>query len=1310
MIPVYAALGDRFVLEQEIGRGGMGVVFRAFDLKTNQTVAVKLIDPGSDGSARIRFDREARCLAALQHEGIVRYIDHGITVEGLDYLAMEWLEGRDLAAVLAHQMLSVTSTLHLAKRLADALSMAHSHGMVHRDIKPSNVFLREGRADQAVLLDFGVARGGVVHAPGTTTVAGHMMGTPGYLAPELTRGEVATTSADIFSLGCVLFECLAGRPPFIGNNLTAVLAKTVFEQPPALEQIRPEVPPELAALIARMMSKDPSLRPESAVEISASLSTFAPTQRDAGAEPQIPVLTAGEQRLVTVLVVDSQSRHEDEIERLRAALGGRVELAARMPDGTIVAAFTQQPGEEASDHAERAVRCGLLLKERLQHASIVIATGRGSYPERMPIGEAVDRAVALLSEQRELFEPVLTDDVTSGLINSRFDLKRIRTGLYAISSERDVLDETRPLLGQPTPCVGRESELALLEATLLSTIEVSVARAVLAIGAPGVGKSRLRHEFMRRVSTRGIDVKTWIGRGDPLRAGSPFSLIGQVLRRVCGISGSEPLEQRQQQICERVARSCPAPEVRRIAELLGEMSGTPFPGELSPPLRTARNDPRTLMVQATQALVDFIRAECTEQPLMLVLEDLHWADSLSIALVSTALRNLADRPLFVLALARREIEETFPNLWADRNPQRLHLGGLGKRACERLARHVLGPDAPSQSIARIVQQAAGNALYLEELIRAVAEDKGAALPDSVLAMLQARLLSLPPDARRTLRAASVFGEVFWLGGVLVLLGRERGAAPVEESLNALVSREIIEQSGESRFAGETEYVFRHALMREAAYRLLTDSDRSLGHRLAGGFLESCGERDPMVIAEHFERGGAPERALRHFIAAAERALSGSALEQSLKCVEHGLRCSPDRHALGSLRSLQLLAYFWQNAWPDAYQAGREALRQLDTYSPRWFRAAAVMLPVLNFSNRPAEFMELAVQLDEIKPPQDARNDYLQAVAYLVIMFSLIGQADAAEHSLAQIRPYLAALSDSEDGVRGVILFSKLIFSRMLRKDPWRTRELARQALAASNRAGDLRNILFVRAFWGLSLLEMGEYDRAESELRSNVELAERLCEPLLLANARIHIELLFLSREDKEEHEAALRSAQETLTLTCGNPFLEGQALANLAQARLCLGDPETALVGAREAALLLSYTPGLKLIADRIAIDALVKLGRFDEAVAEARSGLAVLDMCDCGGPWEIPFRAAAVEALHRATTDAGYEGLTEEARAACQVAWDHLLGRASHISALELRLEYIRGTSVQRRLTALAEALLPQAGRAAASRKQRTSQGEFP
>ena len=276
-------LGDRFEMEHQVRAGGMGHVFRALDRLSGETVAVKVI-AGTREHHAARFIREVELLSELCHPGIVRYISHGATPSGKLFLVMEWLDGEDLWRHLKRESLTMSDSVTLATRVAEALGAAHARGIVHRDLKPSNLFLCDGRIDRVKVLDFGIA-----HKEGLTqlTETGTMLGTPGYMAPEQARGDaVVDARADVFALGCVLFQCLSGAPPFEANSVVGLLGKILFGEVPRVSALWPDVPEDLEALVARMLAKDPMLRPSDGANLAAALAALDPRARRVSVAPR----------------------------------------------------------------------------------------------------------------------------------------------------------------------------------------------------------------------------------------------------------------------------------------------------------------------------------------------------------------------------------------------------------------------------------------------------------------------------------------------------------------------------------------------------------------------------------------------------------------------------------------------------------------------------------------------------------------------------------------------------------------------------------------------------------------------------------------------------------------------------------------------------------------------------------------------------------------------------------------------------------------------------------------------------------------
>jgi serine/threonine protein kinase len=258
-------IAGRFRLEARAGAGAMGIVFRACDMDHGATVAIKTWQ-GAGLTVENRFLREAAALAGLSHPALVRHIQHGISERGEAYLAMEWIEGPTLAQRVATRGVTPLEALLLAERLAAGLAALHAHGIVHRDLKPSNLMLPHDDVRDVRILDLGVAR--YADASTDLTVQGSHVGTPRYMAPEQIRDPRNVDGrADVFALGCVLFECLTGVVAFPGDDPVSVLAQILFGRAPDPSELRSDLPEELDELSARLLARSPELRPNPASEL-----------------------------------------------------------------------------------------------------------------------------------------------------------------------------------------------------------------------------------------------------------------------------------------------------------------------------------------------------------------------------------------------------------------------------------------------------------------------------------------------------------------------------------------------------------------------------------------------------------------------------------------------------------------------------------------------------------------------------------------------------------------------------------------------------------------------------------------------------------------------------------------------------------------------------------------------------------------------------------------------------------------------------------------------------------------------------------
>ncbi|MGW1884467.1 serine/threonine-protein kinase [Streptomyces sp. NPDC001970] len=262
-------------VEREIGRGGMAVVYRAKDLRLDRTVALKLLAPelARNDTFRRRFTHESRVAAAIDHPHIVPIFEAGET-DGVLYIAMRYVSGLDLRALLDRDgPLPVRAVARIGTQVASALDAAHEHDLVHRDVKPGNVLVAKGtdseHPEHVYLTDFGLTKKSL-SLTGFTTV-GEFVGTLDYVAPEQISGRPVDGRCDLYSLACVVYEMLTGRPPFQRDEDMALLWAHQYDQPPALSEKRPGIAPGLDEVLAKALAKVPDDRYDSCLEFVAAL-------------------------------------------------------------------------------------------------------------------------------------------------------------------------------------------------------------------------------------------------------------------------------------------------------------------------------------------------------------------------------------------------------------------------------------------------------------------------------------------------------------------------------------------------------------------------------------------------------------------------------------------------------------------------------------------------------------------------------------------------------------------------------------------------------------------------------------------------------------------------------------------------------------------------------------------------------------------------------------------------------------------------------------------------------------------------------
>lgn len=268
--PRQQRMGD-YVLLDEIGRGGMGIVFRAYDTKLRRVVAIKTLlgSLGQDPDVVARFGREARACARLRHPNIVA-LHHVGEYQGLPYLVMDYIHGDTWSEAMKSQRPTAREAADIVKQVAEALNHAHRAGITHRDVKPHNVMI--DAMGRPLLMDFGLALDSISDSRVTRT--GQLMGTPAYMAPEQVRGSRGDARTDVYALGVMLYQALAGRLPFRASQSAAILKQVLFDDPPALRDIDSKIHPDLDTIVSTCLQKEPDGRYISAAEVARELGRF----------------------------------------------------------------------------------------------------------------------------------------------------------------------------------------------------------------------------------------------------------------------------------------------------------------------------------------------------------------------------------------------------------------------------------------------------------------------------------------------------------------------------------------------------------------------------------------------------------------------------------------------------------------------------------------------------------------------------------------------------------------------------------------------------------------------------------------------------------------------------------------------------------------------------------------------------------------------------------------------------------------------------------------------------------------------------
>lgn len=880
------------------------------------------------------------------------------------YTVFELLPGKTVADVLvAEGRIAPVELGYLMGQVLDALSCAHEHGIVHRDLKPSNLMLvLTGARRNAMVLDFGIGaltRDAELQGYTDLTATREQICTPAYCAPEQLRGRSAEPASDLYAWGLVFIECLTGRRMFVARTVEEVIHEQLSCNPVPIPDALAGHP--LAALLELVTRKDHTNRrisarqalarleacdlgsvdtvrlaiePEPALPASldeAATRTVAPLSVDSNSHLGAPSpLLTDERRQVTVVscslyaipatgpaTPDPDMDVEELQEHMRDEVIAVVEFARDRAGHVLcetnnrVLLYFGFPRAHADD-ARRAVDAATELCELIKQKNVVSSrSSRMSIDVRMAVHtglivarsspdgvEIVGETPAVAAQLDRYAEPmqVVISESTQALVRTQIACTNPRVCRVGANRVMTIFMARGPLATsdaslRSTPLIGRESELSMLERSLERTRDGHGA-AVLIVGETGVGKSRLIQELYSR--TRDARTRWLECRCSPDSTNSMLRPIIGLFERELGFH----------------AESDPAGKTRKLAAYLerygldqGELMPLLAPlleVPLEPPLAPLDVGPEWRKELTLSALITVFATLAADEPLIIAIEDAHWADATTTELISFLLDEAQTTAMLLLITARPELEVA----WRPSHLAWLRIERLNTAAGRALIEHVTGGAAlPEEVVDAVLQRSDGIPLFVKELTRAVIESSalvrrgdyyalsGAladlAIPATLRDLLTARLDHLGP-AKHVAQIAAIFGREVALDQLCAVLESEPVA--VCAAMERVVEADL---AYHSRSRGE-KYVFRHSLIREAAYdsvsmRVRRDYHGRIARLLSERFPALAAAR-PDLLAQHYAGAGELEAAFEHGLLAARTALGCSAQPGSSVEAERELSC------------------------------------------------------------------------------------------------------------------------------------------------------------------------------------------------------------------------------------------------------------------------------------------------------------------------------------------------------------------------------------------------------------------------------------
>ena len=1038
---------------EKLGEGGMGVVYKAEDLDLKRIVALKFLPANISSSSEETavLKHEAQAAAMLNHQNICTV--YAIEEEKDEkFISMEYMDGITLRKKVADGPLSVEEAISYAIQIGEALSEAHKNGMIHRDIKTENIMINA--KNRIKVMDFGLA---VLRERAHESDLKGTFGTLAYLSPEQTLNQPANFTSDIWSYGVVCYEMFTGRLPFFDKYEAAIIYSILNEEPAPPTLIRPDIPPELEAIILKCIRKEEENRYQSAEQIVHDLNKLKKDievrglREDFKKERQKKEKKAAELKQATIVYMQIQNYTELTglvgQENMVEMLGKYYEIinhAAQKFGGTVNKTNTSEAvlyfglPEAIENSAHNAVRAGIEITERYismrkqfgisekYSLNIAVSSGTviagsissGEKLEYTVIGDAVETALALLDSSSK--GQILVSSLTYKTVKEFFSLKQLKT--ISLKGKRDpvvvyeLLIAGKNLKGSHIPAerliksemIGRTDELDKLEHLIINTLN-GKGSIVNIIAEAGIGKSRLLNELKKKKTLKQAVLLE--GKAESTGKSVSFYPVTGILKQWFQIRENDDESQAFAKI-EKIIRSLFKEEAEEILPFIAALMGFQLKSNYDKRINEISPDALSKLIQ--KSMRELLLKGSENNPLVFIIEDLHWADQSSIELLQSLFRLAENNKILFICTLRPNYHETGDKMISAVKEKytdfysEIRLEPLNDNDCRLLLENLLKmkmlPDKLKDSISKNTE---GNPFFIEEVIRSLIDDNiieikngqfllsgdvdDIVVPVSVKDVLLARIDKLDEPVKYALKVASVVGRYFSYELLKQVTDEYKN---LESIISSLLKLELIRENKEKT---EREYLFYHALAQEAVYDTLLTKNRQELHLKVAAAIENIFAQKISdyyeVLAHHYSLGDDKEKAEEFLIKAGERTLKNAASSEALNYFNEALNLYQQKY--GESADPEKLIMFEQNIGMALYNKGKlvdavthfdKALRLLGDMDPAG-RAALIFRALRDFIWLIKDlYLPRRKQKREITPKDQRRFMLRQMRAYALANF------------------------------------------------------------------------------------------------------------------------------------------------------------------------------------------------------------------------------------------------------------------------------------------------------------------------------------